>query len=85
MRAFKVCEQIIECLLLEGYRLQIREADLAKCIKRVRGIDPRTVRNWIQTLLDFDYIEKVGAGIYQFNPMKVPELFTAIKKGVKLQ
>ena len=87
MRAFKVCQQIIDCLLMEGYRLQVNRKDLENCIKKVRGVDPRTIRTWLNTLLTFNYIKLKAPNVYELNPFKVPELMKLLKEKpqVKLQ
>ena len=87
MRAYKVCEQIIDCLLSEGYRLQITKRDIETCIMKLRGIDPRTVEKWLKALIRFDYITQKAPNVYEFNPFKVPEVLKLIKKEpqVKLQ
>jgi deoxyribodipyrimidine photolyase-like uncharacterized protein len=74
MRAEDVCKQIIAALIKEGYRHQVRKADLEKTIMILRGIDPRTMQNWIKTLISFEYITPAALNVYTINVEKCPEL-----------
>ena len=72
---------------MEGYRLQVTKKDIATCIMKLRGIDPRTTEKWLKALLTFNYIKFKAPNVYELNPFKVPELMKLLKKKpqVKLQ
>jgi len=79
MKAQKVCEQIIDQLIREGFRYQVSKADVEKAIMWVRGVDNRTIQKWLKALIVFEYLIPKAPNIYQLNPFKIPELMKVLK------
>lgn len=79
MNAQEECREIIDDLLHLGYSHQVREKDLKLIIMRRRGIDPRTIKKWINALVTFEYIKQISPTVYQLNPTVAP-VCKALKK-----
>ena len=75
----KVCEEIIEYLIREGFRLQVARADVEKAIMYVRGVDERTINRWLRALVTFEYLIPCAPYIYRLNPLKTPKLMSLLK------
>ena len=79
LNAKKVCEEIIEDLIKEGYRHQISHRDLVKTIMQKRNIiDERSINRWINALINFEYLipqETTIFKVYKLNPTAIPHLF----------
>ena len=79
VRAKQTCEKIIEHLLKEGYKYQVTRREVEKAITQLRGIDPRTIDNWMRALITFEYLHHEHYGIFKINPLKVPHLINLLK------
>ena len=80
MRVKDECERIISKIIEEGFRLQISKKDLEKIIMDERGLDQRTIRNWINALVNFGYIKQINMNVYEINPLATPQIFTKLKE-----
>ena len=59
-RAYKTCERILKQLIIEyGPTARIGWPLVQKAIKEVAGHDPRTVRNYLESLFQFRMIKPV--------------------------
>jgi len=85
VRSEKICSQIIDHLIAEGYRVQVRRTDVEKAIMRIRGIDPRTVQKWLKALVIFEYLIQTSVVTYRLNPLRIPELFSLLKEKSQLK
>ena len=86
-RSVQACEQIMRRLVKAGYTQQVSDTTLEKVIMVVRGGDPRTVKNWTNTLRALEYISPVGVRLFKLNVVKVQgllELAVEIKGQKKL-
>lgn len=79
MRSEKVCRQIIDYLLAEGYKVQVRRSDVEKAIMRIRGVDQRTKQKWLEALIVFEYLIPTSSMTYRLNPLRIPELFKLLR------
>ena len=71
----------MQWLIRDGYLIEVPKAQVRKAIRIYRGIDPRTVKNWLQILTDLEYlIPKRGGIVYKINPFKPPQVITLLKK-----
>lgn len=80
VRTEKTLRKIIDYLLAEGYKMQVRRLDVERAIMRTRGVDQRTIDKWLKALIVFEYLKPIGAGVYQLNPFRIPELLRIIKE-----
>ena len=77
----KICRDIIDYLIRDGYVLEVPKHEVRKAIRIYRGIDPRTVKNWTQILEDLEYlIPKRGGIVYKINPFKCPQVISKLKE-----
>lgn len=77
----KICRDIMEWLIRDGYLIEVPKHEVRKAIRIYRGIDPRTVKNWLQILTDLEYlIPKAGGIVYKINPFKCPQIITKLKQ-----
>ena len=79
MKAEKVCEQIVNRLVAEGFRYQVPRSEVEKAIMFVRGVDERTINRWLRALVVFEYLIPVAPRIYRLNPTRIPELMSMLK------
>ena len=84
-KAVKKCKLILMHLAEEGYTYQVTRKQLEKTIALLIGADPRTLRNWINTLQLLEFIEEVSPGVYKLNFVKVPSAFEKLVKGGEKQ
>lgn len=81
-RAYKHCVEIMRFLVEAGYAYQVHIKPLEVAITALRGGDPRTLRNWTQTLKRLGFIEKVNLLVYKMKLESIPELWNiVVKKG----
>ena len=84
-KAVEKCRLILMHLAEEGYTYQVTRKQLEKTIALLIGADPRTLRNWINTLQLLEFIEEVSPGVYKLNFVKVPSAFEKLVKGGEKQ
>ena len=84
-KAVRKCNRILTYLAEQGYTYQVTKKELHKAIAILIGADPRTLRNWTETLKLLDYIEEVSPGIYRLNFVKVPSALERLVKGGEKQ
>ena len=75
-RGFKNCVQLIEEMVKKGYLAQISESHVEYFIMRNVGADPRTIKKYLELLIEFDFLRFFkksldGLVIYQVNLAKV--------------
>ena len=79
-RAEKICIEIMQLIVKEGYTNQVHEKGIDKAIIQIRGSDQRTLKNWKRALVARGFIEKKIGSVYQINLMNIPQLFVEIVK-----
>ena len=87
-RAWKVCSQIMQYLVNEGYTNQVHESEVEKAITYVRGPDQRTIINWKRALVSLGFLERIPSkvamvrqrSIFQMNLLSTPDLLVDIVK-----
>jgi len=83
-RSYHHCVEIIRFLVEAGFTYQVHVEALKVAITAVRGGDPRTLKNWTQTLERLDIIKRVNPHVYQMNLESIPELLNImVKSGQK--
>jgi len=83
-KVLEYCTEIIKHLVENGYTNQVSKKELERIIKLFRGIDKRTVKTWMDALLEFEFIEYVNPCVVRLNLSKCPELLNlAIMEGQK--
>ena len=83
-RSYHHCVEIMRFLVEAGFTYQVHVEALKVAITAVRGGDPRTLKNWTQTLERLDFIKKVNPHVYQMNFKSIPELLNLmVKSGQK--
>jgi len=76
--------EIMRTIVKAGYTNQISLKELKTVIALQRGTDPRTVKNWVNALLLFDFLKHSSSHLFQVNLMEIPELIVeGVKKGQK--
>ena len=81
-RTHRVCKEILDYLVREGFTYQVSRTSLVKAITLIRGGDPRTIQNWIRNLRVLGFIEMINLNVFKLNLVKSPE---ALEKAVKVQ
>jgi len=83
-RGYHHCVEIMRFLVESGFTYQVHVEALKVAITAVRGGDPRTLKNWTQTLERLGFIEQLNQRVYKLNLDMVPELLNvAVKSGQK--
>jgi len=71
-------------LVEAGFTYQVHVEALKVAITAVRGGDPRTLKNWTQTLERLGFIKHLNQRVYKMNLESIPELLNiAVKSGQK--
>jgi hypothetical protein len=76
------CEEILEEIIREGFMNQINWFSLRIIIKRVKGGDPRTLKNWRNNLLDLGYIECTHSELFKVNLTRYSGALEKVVKSV---
>ena len=80
-RSEKVCREIMQRLVEEGYTQFISQTTLEKAIIYVRGPDKRTLKNWRNALLALGFLKGVAPFSYEMDLKKCPDLLVSMVKG----
>lgn len=80
-RSEKVCREIMQRLVEEGYTYSISQTTLEKAIIYVRGPDKRTLKNWRNALLALGFLKGIAPFTFEMNLKKCPELLVSMLKG----
>jgi len=78
--AYRHCVEIMRFLVDAGFAYQVHVQALEVAITAVRGGDPRTLKNWTETLERLGFIEKVNPRVYKMNLESIPELWNIVVK-----
>lgn len=70
-KVVSTCEEIMRQLVKSGFTNQVSKSSLQLAIKVIRGGDPRTVKNWTENLIQFEYLKRLNASVFQMNLTKV--------------
>jgi len=79
-RSYHHCVEIMRFLVEAGFTYQVHIEALKVAITAVRGGDPRTLKNWTQTLERLGFIKKLNQRVYKMNLEIVPELLNLVVK-----
>ena len=83
-RSYHHCVEIMRFLVEAGFTYQVHVEALKVAITAVRGGDPRTLKNWTQTLERLGFIKHLNQRVYKMNLESIPELLNiAVKSGQK--
>jgi len=82
-RVEKVCSEIMNYLVEQGFTNQVDINQVRKVIIRLRGPDKRTINNWLKALETLGYLKPESAVIYSMNLASCPELFVKALRGEK--
>jgi len=87
MRESKVLEQckaIMEAVVEKGFTKQIQKRELETVIILLRGMDKRTVKNWINTLERLGFIKALNPFLFELRFENCGDLLNKIvEKGQK--
>jgi hypothetical protein len=61
------CREIMQVIIKSGFTNQIHKRELEKIIMTLRGMDRRTIRNWVKTLEVMGFVRVVNASVFQLN------------------
>jgi len=79
-RAYLHCVEIMRFLVEADFTHQVHVEALKIAITAVRGGDPRTLKNWTQTLERLGFIKHLNQRVYTLNLDMVPELLNLVVK-----
>ena len=80
-KAYQRCEELFRILIQRGYTYQISRHELKLFIKVFQGTDKRTIRNWIENFVDFDFLVPMRLNVFKVNVNKAPdELVRAVSE-----
>jgi len=77
-KALDVCKKLMESIAKNGFTNQIHKRELERIIFMERGIDKRTVNNWIRALERFGFIKPLTPLVYGLDFSQIPELLNLI-------
>jgi len=70
----------MKCVAERGLTNEVHRKVLEEIIILVIGQDPRTRKNWIETLEKLGFIRKLSPFLYKMNVTMVPELLNVVVK-----
>lgn len=79
-KTVQTCEEIMRQLAKGGFTSQVSKRPLEMIITLLRGGDPRTLKNWIQTLVRLEYLSMVNVNVFEVNLVKVHGLLESMVK-----
>lgn len=77
-RAYKKCVELMKCVVERGLTNEVHRKVLEEIIILMIGEDPRTRKNWIETLERLGFIKKLTPFSYEMNVKLVPGLLNII-------
>jgi hypothetical protein len=84
LKALDKCKELMFAIAERGFTLQISKAELEKLIMVYRGIDKRTVNNWMRALTNLGFIKPISPFAFQLDFTLCPEILNKIiEKGQK--
>lgn len=83
-RTVRACQELMMLVAKAGFTNQIGRKELTKLIVVKRGGDPRTIKNWLNSLSLLGYIELVSVNVFKLDFSRCPEaLGLLVKSGQK--
>lgn len=79
-KTLKVCKEIMKAIAERGFTNQITRKELEKVIMVLRGVDKRTINNWVKALERLGFIKPFNALIFELDFRQIPELYNVIIK-----
>jgi len=64
-RSHQIASDIVQYLKRKGYVNQASLGALKEAVIAIRGSDPRTIRKWIQFLVDNGFIKPLGTYLFE--------------------
>jgi hypothetical protein len=80
MNPTQVCNDLMNNIIAHGFKFQVTRKDLETEIMKVRGIDPRTVNNWIKCLCKLEYLVQLSPLVFRVNPLRCSDIFEVLKE-----
>jgi len=78
MKTLDSCKEIMKFLVERGFASQVQRTVLEKTIMVLRGMDKRTVQNWLRTLESLGFIKAVNPYVFELKFDQCPELLNVI-------
>ena len=78
MKTIEVCQEIMKAIIEKGFTNQIHKRELEKVIIVLRGVDKRTIKNWVRTLEVMEFIKPLNPLVFELNFKKCPELLNRL-------
>ena len=83
-RTVRACEELMMLAARAGFTNQIGRRSLTELITIKRGQDPRTIKNWLNTLNLLGYIEPMSVNVFKLDFSRCSEaLGLLVKRGQK--
>lgn len=79
-KVLDACKEIMKVVVEKGFTLQIHRRELEKVIMLLRGMDKRTIRNWLRTLELLGFVKPLNAFVYALNFDECRELLVGMVK-----
>jgi hypothetical protein len=71
------CREILDELVKNGLVRNCSKKDLIVAITKLRGVDPRTHKLWIEAMVNLDYLERKNASVYEVKLSKCTDVLKA--------
>lgn len=82
-RTYRTCERIMKAVIDADHVTHVSKSVLVKIIKRVAGGDPRTVKAYLEHLVDFEFLMKQSrVPVYRINLLKLDYAQTRLDEPV---
>lgn len=79
-KAFAICKEIMDSVIERGFINQVHKRELERIIILKRGMDKRTIRNWLRTLEILGFIKLVNPFVYELDFSPCKELLVKVIK-----
>jgi hypothetical protein len=79
-KTLDICKEIMKAIAERGFTNQIHKRELEKVIMINRGIDKRTIQNWLRTLEVLGFIKSLNPNVYGLDFGQCPELLNLVVK-----
>ena len=79
-KVLDACKEIMKVVVEKGFTHQIHRRELEKVIMLLRGMDKRTIRNWLKTLELLGFVKLLNPFVYALNFDECRELLVGMVK-----
>ena len=80
-RSRKICYEIMDYLVKQGFTNEVHINEVKKAIVYVRGPDKRTINNWMNALEILGFLERKSTLVFKMNLGNCPELLVKVLQG----